>query len=337
MRVAATYFDGRSSHPHAVTISAADDLIRIVGDAVDLKMPFAVVRVDERLGHAARRIRLPDGAVCEIRDLAGLDGLLALMDYRDGWVDRLQRHRIAILLSLASFLVFAAFSYRWGLPWMAEKAAARIPASTVRVLSARAITTLDGDLLKPSSLDKDRQRTLKASFISLLPLELKRTGGGILLRSSPKIGPNAFTLPDGTVVLLDELSTLLTNDQVMAVLAHEIGHARRRHGLQLLLRSSVVGAFLTFYVGDISQLMTAAPLALIQARYSQQFEREADDDGAALLRQHGLSPALLADALERLEKARPDSAGGGYLSSHPATAARIARLRNLDVTEKASR
>jgi Zn-dependent protease with chaperone function len=144
-------------------------------------------------------------------------------------------------------------------------------------------------------------------------------------------------LPDGTVVVLDELTILLTDDQVAAVLAHELGHAHERHGLQMLLRSSVVGAFLTFYVGDISQLLTAAPVALIEARYSQEFEREADDEGAALLRAHGWSPTLLADALDRLATARPDLASGGYLSSHPATTARIARIREAGIAGNTSK
>jgi len=99
--------------------------------------------------------------------------------------------------------------------------------------------------------------------------------------------------------------------------------------MQLLLRSTAVGAFLTFYLGDISQLLAAAPAAVVQARYSQDFERQADDFGAALLSQHGLSPGLLADDLERLSKLRPDASYAGYLASHPPTEERIRRLRAL--------
>ena len=331
MPVAANYFDGHSSRVRAVRLSAVGGELRIVGVDFERSIRFSDLHVDERLGHAARRLRLADGAICEVNDLVGLDELLAASGHRDGWVDRLQRHRTAILSCLLVFLMLSAAAYRWGLPWAAEKAAARIPASVARKISTQVIEALDGTYLKNSALDEDRRRKLDSSFRSLLSPELRSQGARLLFRSSPRIGPNAFTLPDGTVVVLDELATLLTDEQLAAVLAHELGHAHERHGLQMLLRSSIVGAFLTFYVGDISQLLTAAPVALIEARYSQEFEREADDEGAALLRAHGLPPTLLADALDRLAKARPDLASGGYLSSHPATATRIARIRNLGI------
>jgi hypothetical protein len=47
-------------------------------DDVDLRVPFTRVKVDERLGGAPRRLSLPDGASCEVRDLKALDTLLAV-------------------------------------------------------------------------------------------------------------------------------------------------------------------------------------------------------------------------------------------------------------------
>ena len=133
-------------------------------------------------------------------------------------------------------------------------------------------------------------------------------------------------MPDGTIIVLDELITLIGDDrQIMAVLAHELGHAHERHGMQLLLRNSAVAAFLTFYVGDISALLAAAPAAVVQARYSQEFERQADDYAATLLRHNGMSPELLAEALQKLAQSHPERSKGGYLSSHPrATSACVA-------------
>ncbi len=70
--------------------------------------------------------------------------------------------------------------------------------------------------------------------------------------------------------------------------------------MQLLAEEFRLGAFWTFYVGDISTLLAAAPAAVVQAKYSQDLERQADDYAAALLRYNGMSPALLADALKKL-------------------------------------
>jgi Zn-dependent protease with chaperone function len=113
----------------------------------------------------------------------------------------------------------------------------------------------------------------------------------------------------------------------LAVFAHELGHAHGRHALQLLLQSSAVGAFWTLYIGDISNLLAAAPAAVMQARYSQDLEQQADDYGAALLMHNGMSPALLADALEKLADSHAGSSKGGYLASHPPTDERMRRLR----------
>jgi Zn-dependent protease with chaperone function len=152
-----------------------------------------------------------------------------------------------------------------------------------------------------------------------------------LFRNSPQLGSNAFTLPDGTIILLDDLVTSIRSDQqIMAVISHELGHARGHHSLQLLLESSAVGAFWTFYAGDISSLLAAAPAAVVQAKYSQSLERAADDYGAALLTRNRMSPALLADALETISKSRAESStSGGYLASHPSTTERLRHLREL--------
>src|SRR6185295_9546814 len=116
------------------------------------------------------------------------------------------------------------------------------------------------------------------------------------------------------IVVLDDLVTSIDNDEeILAVLTHELGHVHGKHGLQIIFRSSAVGAFLTFYLGDISTLAATAPAALLQARYSQDLEQEADDYGAALLRANNMSPALLAAALEKLAKEHPAPGFGGYL------------------------
>jgi predicted Zn-dependent protease len=92
---------------------------------------------------------------------------------------------------------------------------------------------------------------------------------------------------------------------------------------------------LTIYVGDISTLLAAAPTAMVQARYSQDLERQADDYGAALLAHNGLSPALLAEALKKLAASHAGASTGGYLSSHPSTDERMRHLLLLAAAFKA--
>ncbi|MFX8039885.1 M48 family metalloprotease, partial [Acinetobacter baumannii] len=74
-------------------------------------------------------------------------------------------------------------------------------------------------------------------------------------------------------------------------------------------------------------MLATTPTVLIQARYSRALEQQADDFAARLLRFNGLSPALLAEALEKLAASHHDAGVGSYLSSHPAPDDRIRRLR----------
>jgi Zn-dependent protease with chaperone function len=293
-------------------------------------VPFADVKVDEQLGAAPRRLRLKDGAFCEVRDLQALNTLLASTGHRDGWVDRMQRHVQFVVFACVLCMMIAVAAYKWGLPWMAAKGARHLSPAIGSVLSAQALRALDGGILLPSLLPEARRHALNAEFRALRLPEGGTPSSTLLFRRSPRLGANAFTLPDGTIIVLDGLISAVGDDQqILAVLAHELGHAHGRHGLQMLLQSSAVGAFLTFYVGDISSLLAAAPAAVVQARYSQEFEQQADDYAAALLLHNGMSPALLADALERLAKLHPELSKGGYLASHPSTDERLRRLRML--------
>ena len=102
---------------------------------------------------------------------------------------------------------------------------------------------------------------------------------------------------------------------------------QRRHGLRHLLQNSVVALLITWYVGDVGALAAAAPTAILQAKYSRDFEREADDYAAESLRQNGIPLSHLADILLRLEQSHGGSSATSYLSSHPAAAERLERLR----------
>ena len=332
--VSASYFDGRSTRVRQVSLSIIGDDLVVSGEDVDLRVPFADVKVDERLGSAPRRLRLQDGTFCEVRDLKALDNLLAVTSHRDGRVDRMQRHLKSVLLACLASIALVIFGYRVILPWAAGHAANHLPRAVGQTLSAQTLEVLDRGVLLPSKIPVARRQTLTARFRALRLPDGGTPTSTLLFRSSPQLGANAFTLPDGTIIMLDELVTSIGDDQqIMAVLAHELGHAHGKHGLQLLLRSTAVGAFWSLYVGDISQLLAAAPAAVVQARYSQDLEREADDYGASLLRRNDMSPELLAEVLRKLTKAHPGAAKGGYLASHPSTEERIRHLHVLAASQ----
>ncbi len=152
------------------------------------------------------------------------------------------------------------------------------------------------------------------------------------LRSSKRLGANALALPSGEVVVTDQLVELAKNDdEIVAVLAHEIGHLRQRHGLRRLLQDSATVLLVAAVTGDLSSiasLATALPAILLQAKYSRDFEREADDFALDYMKRHDISPEAFGAILLRMERRRGAAADvPDYLSTHPATRERAERSR----------
>jgi Zn-dependent protease with chaperone function len=121
-------------------------------------------------------------------------------------------------------------------------------------------------------------------------------------------------------------------EEVYAVLAHEIGHVERRHSLRHIVQNSVTAAVAAAFTSDVSSLTLAVsgiPVLLAQAKYSREFETEADTFAFALLKKNDISPENFATLMERLSaKRNPRSEGSmAFLSTHPVTAERIARAR----------
>lgn len=326
--VDARYFDGGRSLAYPVRLTIQDDRVLVTGEGVDRNEPLGSVSISERMGNTPRFVRFSDGAFCEVTDQARFSALLGSRGLDRHWLPAWEGSRTMALGSVVLLICLGFFGYRYGLPWMAESAANRVPAGALDTLSYQVLTTLDRLVLEPSALDQREKGEVVRAFGRLrLP---PNTRIGLQFRRSEAIGANAFALPSGLVVVTDDLVRLAeSTDEVVAVLAHEVGHVERRHGLRNMIQSSVVSVLVTWYVGDISALAAVAPTALLEARYSRDLEREADAYAAGVLEASGIPSSRLADMLERIDA---DAGRGGdsafsYLNSHPPTAERIESLR----------
>ena len=328
--VSASYFDGRTAKRHLVQLGVVAGRLSVQGEGISRLVDPAGLRISEQLGAAPRRIAFSDGAFCEVSDLARLQPLLERLGHRDGAVDRWQRSWAIAAGSALFFVGSLLAAYFWGLPWTAARVAEHMPPVVVQALSEQTLEWLEEDWLKPSELAPARIAGLREGFAAL-NTGSRAVPARLLFRTGGELGPNAFALPDGTIVVLDELVRLATHDeQIYGVLGHELGHVYHRHGLRMLVQSTLVGGFLAWWFGDLNSLAAAAPTALLQARYSRELEAEADRYAAALLRAKGLSPSRLAEMFELLARAVGESGDASwmdYLSSHPATRERIQALQ----------
>jgi Zn-dependent protease with chaperone function len=333
--IAATYYDGRSARQHPVTLELQGAQLLVSGASFSRTEHVDHLQIPAALGNTPRLILFADGARCEVADHAAFEIFFRDTAVAPTWVARLEARWSHALIALAITLGVIMASYIWALPWAAKVVANRVPQQTMAFMDEQFLKAFDQQLLHVSKLSEARKQALVSHLHAWHPLPGTQLPARILFRSSPEIGPNAFALPGGTVVILDELINLADNDdEILGVLAHEMGHVNARHVLRQMLQASVVGVAMTWYVGDISHMLAAMPTALLQTHYSRDFERDADAFAMRMMLANGVPPSRLADMLEKLEKthgadpAHHQGTAMDYLSSHPNTAERMQTLRN---------
>lgn len=322
----AEYFDGRSARAHAVTLRRDGDALAIEGDGVNVRVPLAQVRWPERTRHGVRVAELPGGASLQCADAAAWDAFARDCGRGDGAVVRAQQSWRAVLASLVALVVLLAGLYVWGIPAAAQAALAVIPASVDEAVGEVAMRSIDQEWMKPSALDAAEQQRLRAAFEQVLAAQPSGSVPAHRLEfRKSRIGPNAFALPGGTIVMTDELVKLVDGDAavIAGVLAHELGHVRHRDGMRMLIQASAVGVLASVVVGDFNSLLATVPVVLGQSAYSREAERRADAESARLLREAGLSPAVMVSFFEKIAKEQGEHRLGIAIASHPADEERI--------------
>jgi Zn-dependent protease with chaperone function len=326
--IAGRYFDGYSATPVETTIEfGADGVVRIHGLVEPVAVPLAQVNISDRVGNITRRVTLPGGAVFETSENDAMDRVLEghKVKRASALVHWLELRWPVALGSLAAVALLSFAFLRWGVPAIADWAAQVLPTATDRTIGSGTLEVLDRVAFRPSDLSDARQEQLRKRF-ALMTSDLEDGHEYELeLRHGASIGANAFALPSGIVVMTDELVELSkTDDELVAVLAHEIGHVRGRHALRQLLQAAGVSAIAFALLGDVSSisgLLSAAP-ALLHAKHSRDFEREADGFAKVWLRQHKIAESNFDAILCRMSAGHSGAGDVDYFSSHPATSER---------------
>jgi Zn-dependent protease with chaperone function len=294
-------------------------------------IPTRDVKVSSRLGPLSRKLEFPDGGLFETRDNDAVDALLKGSSGILAWMERSWR---LTLVSLGIVAIGAAWFAYYGVPAGAHWLALRTPPGIARVITNETLSVIDRRVLLPTRLPAARQKDVLAHFQRVAGWQTDGRRYTLLFRNSPAIGPNAFALPDGRVVITDQLAQMSRDDQELdGVFAHEMSHVNHAHGLQSVYQASLVPAVIAFVTGDAGQVGHIAailPGILLQSAYSRGFEQEADDDANRELRAHGEDPGHLADLLERMEReiCSKGECLPSWLGSHPQTAVRALRLRH---------
>lgn len=150
------------------------------------------------------------------------------------------------------------------------------------------------------------------------------------------IDVNAFACPDGSVRVFAALMDIMDDDELMGIIGHEIGHVVKRHSKNAFKTELLTGAVkdAVSATGGKAAALTDSQLgslgeSLINAKYSQKQEKEADDCGYDFLVANGRNPWGMVKSFEKLqnlEGSMKSTTVQKMFSSHPETKERIERM-----------
>lgn len=331
--VAIDYFDGNTSRasPGELWLDA-HGVCWLSVEGQRRYFALADLTISPRLGNTPRSLSFPDGATAETADNDGIDRLL--VDHqpaRRRWLHRLESHYGAVLAAVLVTALLTIGFVAYGVPWLAGRVAEVLPPEVDQTLGRQTLAALDEAVFRPSSLEDATKAHYLDRFAALVAGQTVAGGARLIFRASPVIGANALALPDGTVVLTDELVALAADSaEVEAVLAHELGHVAGRHALRSALQRSLVVLVVAAVTGDVGSaggLASVLPVVLVDAGYSRDLEREADRYALGLMKARGIPLAAFPAMLKRLVEASGGGQESGFLDTHPTVPERAALFR----------
>ncbi len=181
------------------------------------------------------------------------------------------------------------------------------------------------------TVDPAQVERLKKAMLPLLQAMDKPKAPGqvkVGIIDDPSI--NAANAGNGEFYVTTGLLQKANDEQLLAVMAHEVAHDDLGH----VAKAQALGTGLGIGAVILDQIIPGAgrvaPIAgaLIQRKYSRNEEYEADRHGVELLQRVGRNKDVMINTLTWLMSTE-GGGGGGFLSTHPETGDRIAVLRRL--------
>lgn len=208
--------------------------------------------------------------------------------------------------------------------------------STIKQMREKNIP-INADSKRLTQLREMVARISAVSHLPDLPYEVALLGTNIV---------NAMAAPGGKIMVFEGLwdpeKGLVRDDQELAaVLAHEIAHVNCRHTTESMTRKLPIS--LAFSVGsiyaeskdkeDLAKVLGGAFLAyegLVTTYYSREDEREADREGLLYMAKAGYDPEAALRIWQRVSEEGPEGHSPvSFFSTHPGARERVAQIKQL--------
>lgn len=340
------YLDGRTAARQRAAIRLMGQGLQVTTErGVVLWWPYTEIRQTQGF-YAGEEVRLERGGDVPEALLVSDAGFLhalrrAAPELAPRFHDPTRRGMRIALTALAGVAAIGLTTalYLWGIPALAWLIAARVPVAWEERLGQAVAEHLAPP--RKRCVDPGRERVI-ADITSILtaPIRGHPYTFRVMVVNDPAV--NAFAAPGGYIVIFRGLlERTRTAEELAGILAHEFQHVLQRHATRALLHHASSGLLLAALTGDASGAMVyglEGARTLGAFRYSRQNEEEADAEGMRMLLAADIDPAGMIAVFELLKQEGGKSPGlPTYLSTHPDTEARIARLKSLAAESRRSR
>jgi len=156
-----------------------------------------------------------------------------------------------------------------------------------------------------------------------------------VLKAEKKDNYNAFAIPGGYVYIFDALLTKLnSDDEIAAILGHELGHITAKHSIQRMQSAMGANAVMLLGAGMGTDSRTFAKmnegLQQMMMAYSRDAEVEADALSVKYMKKSGYKPEAVIEVLQILKNLRKKGPIRRYMHyrTHPYLSERLARVRS---------
>jgi beta-barrel assembly-enhancing protease len=316
----ALYFDAHATDTTTVVATISPDGILIENLTPPLFFPFSQLKITSARGSYVRiEMRNSSGSVLSIQNIDALKALEAHHQLRGGILGRLS-HNNQVLIASGLFVVVAILFFTLGLNALADIAANMIPVELEKKLgdsvaeSMVAGTTVSSDPATLHVLEKC------AALVQKFDDTGRNVRYTITLVEDAKT-KNAFALPGGAIVVYSGLLALMDNEaEFFGVLAHEVGHVVKRHGMRRIARGAMVGLISSVVLGDtkgIAAILISNGQQLVTLSYDRDEELEADQFALRALQREGIDARGMVTLFENLKRSEGSDGWLTFLSTHP--------------------
>ncbi|MCG9680571.1 M48 family metallopeptidase [Vibrio sp. Isolate24] len=312
-------FPPRSSerHPAKLDVTQANALsLRVEGQIISCDQQYAEISVP--VGNLPVRFKFPDGWVFVVERTTEVSHWLE-RNRRSSAIDKMEANWFAWLLSAVVCIGVVLGSYFYVLPWTSDKVANAIPDYVAVALGDKVLESFDNSW-QESELSQQEQQAIRqrvaqhVTQLEALPYPIE-----VVFRSS-ELGANAFALPGGKIVLLDDLVTLAENEQQLdSIILHELGHVHHRHMMKRLVHSSLLSVGIALLTGESSGVvdnLAGVGVFFLSNGHSREAEIEADVYAIQAMQAIYGSSAPMAEMFE-LFRQQGELEIPEWMSTHP--------------------